>query len=70
MQVITGKKLLFWARLDFMVPTTPGGNALEADEGAKQWARLVAKKPTSPKKVTSLARATSQPRPNESVIWS
>ena len=48
-----------------MAPTTPGGNALEADEGAKQWARLVAKKPTSPKKVTSLARTTSQPRPSD-----
>lgn len=42
-----------------MAPTTPGENALEADEGAKQWARLVAKKPASPQKVTSLAQ-TSQ----------
>ena len=54
---------MFWARLDFATPTTPGKNALEADEGAKQWARLVAKKPASPKKVTSLAQTTSQPRP-------
>ena len=54
---------MFWARLDFMAPTTPGENALKADVRAKQWARLVAKKPASPKKVTSLARATSHPRP-------
>ena len=49
-----------------MAPTTPGENALEADEGAKQWARLVAKKPASPKKVTSLAQTTSQLRPKGS----
>lgn len=45
-----------------MAPTTPGKNAMEADERAKQRARLVAKNPASPKKVTSLAQTTSQPR--------
>ena len=56
---------MFWARLDFMAPTTPGENALKADVRAKQWARLVAKKPASPKKVTSLAQKGHQPRPSD-----
>jgi len=36
---------------------------MEADERAKQWARLVAKNPASPQKVTSLAQTASHPRP-------
>ena len=47
-----------------MAPTTPGENALEADEGEKRWARLVAKKPASPERPAILVQAANRAQAN------
>ena len=45
-----------WARLDFRGPTTPGERGSGVVLGHNGWARLVGKKPASPKSAANLAR--------------